>query len=421
MRMAVFRLGRMVIAVLTMAAASMVSADENWSRLRGTNGSGVAADASIPAQWGEKNFLWKIDLPGIGHGSPVVWDGKVFVLCANAETSERMPTCVNAKDGSVLWSKTIATGKFKGNKRNTPASSTAAVDAERVYFVWGTKEKLTMAAFSHDGEMLWEADLGPVSGGHGFGGSPIAVGDLVVLNNDQENGGGNLLAVDAATGEVRWTVERRSQRLSYSVPCVFRAEDGRELLMFTNWQHGFTVIDPNDGSVVADKSVFDTDVKERAISSPIVATDDGLIIGTCGFTNNPKHCVAVRLVGDELQEVWRIEKSVPHIPSVIAVGESTYLWDDQGIVTCVETKTGETRWRGRAEAEGDFFGSPVSDGEKMFCADREGNVSVIAVSDEGLKQLAFNRLGDECGTTPAIAGGVMFLRTYKGLMAVKGE
>ena len=231
-----------------------------------------------------------------------------------------------------------------------------------------------------------------------------------------------MLAVDAATGEVRWTVERRSQRLSYSVPCVcFARRTGRELLMFTNWQHGFTVVDPKNGSVVAEKSVFNTDVKERAISSPIVATDDGLIIGTCGFTNNPKHCVAVRLAGDELQEVWRIEKSVPHIPSVIAVGESTYLWDDQGIVTCVETKTGETRWRARAEAEGDFFGSPVSDGEKIFCADKEGNVSVIAVSDEGLEQLAFNRLGDDCGTTPAIAGGVMYLRTYQGLMAVKGE
>ena len=417
---------KLKLTLLVALAAGVCATDslaaDNWPRLRGPNGSGVAMNASIPAQWGEQGFLWKIDLPGIGHGSPVVWDGKIFVLCANAETSERMPTCVNAADGSVLWSKTVTTGKFKGNKRNTPASSTAAVDAERVYFTWGTKEKLTMAAFSHDGEMLWETDLGPVKGGHGFGGSPIVVGDLVVLNNDQEGvGDGNLLGIDAASGKVRWTVDRRSQRLSYSVPCVFRAEDGRELLMFTNWQHGFTVVDPKDGSVVAEKSVFNTDVKERAISSPIVATDDGLIIGTCGFTNNPKHCVAVRLVGDELQEVWRIERSVPHIPSVIAVGESTYLWDDQGIVTCVETKTGETRWRARAEAEGDFFGSPVSDGEKIFCADKEGNVSVIAVSDEGLEQLAFNRLGDECGTTPAMAGGVMYLRTYRGLMAVKGE
>lgn len=412
-----------ILALLIALSLGLLAnaADENWPRLRGTNGSGVASAASIPAEWTEKDFLWKIDLPGIGHGSPVVWDDKIFVLCADAETSERKPTCVNAADGSLLWSKTVKTAKFKGNKRNTPASSTAAVDAERVYFTWGTKDKLTMAAFSHQGEMLWDADLGPVSGGHGFGGSPIVVGELVVLNNDQENGGGNLLAVDAATGELRWKVERRSQRLSYSVPCVFQAEDGRELLIFTNWQHGFTVIDPTDGALVAEKSVFDTDVKERAISSPILATDDGLVIGTCGFTNNPKHCVAVRLVGDQLEEVWRIEKSVPHIPSVIAIGNSTYLWDDQGIVTCVDTRTGESRWRGRAQAEGDFFGSPVSDGEKIFCIDKEGNVSVIAVSDEGLKQLAFNRLGDECGATPAIAGGVMFVRTYHGLMAVRGN
>ena len=47
--------------------------------------------------------------------------------------------------------------------------------------------------------------------------------------------------------------------------------------------------------------------------------------------------------------------------------------------------------------------------------------AVSNADDEGLKQLAFNRLGDECGATPAIANGVMNLRTYRGLMAGKGE
>ena len=416
------RIHSVLLLALVAVFSQQAAGDENWPRLRGPNGAGVVAGAKIPAEWTADNILWKIDLPGVGHGSPVVWDGKVFVLCADAETSERMPTCINAADGSMLWSHTIETGKFKGNKRNTPASTTPAVDAGRVYFTWATREQLTMAAFSHDGILLWESDLGPVVGGHGFGGSPIVVEslDLVVLNNDQE-GSGNLLGIDAASGEVRWTVARRSQRLSYSVPCVFKGGDGRELLMFTNWTHGFTVIDPQDGSVVAEKSLFDLEVKERAISSPVLATEDGLIIGTCGFTNNPKHCVAVRLVGDQIEEVWRIEKSVPHIPSVLVLGERTFLWDDQGIVSCVETLTGKTLWRGRAEAEGDFYGSPVSDGEKIFCADKEGNVSVIAAGGDALQQLAFNRLKDESGATPAIANGVMYVRTLSGMLAVKGE
>jgi len=99
---------------------------------------------------------------------------------------------------------------------------------------------------------------------------------------------------------VKWTVERHSQRISYSVPCVLES-DGRQLLAFVNWQHGFTMVDPKDGSVVAEKSVFNTDTNERAISSPVVYKD--LVIGTCGFTANPKHCVAIRLKGGELEEV----------------------------------------------------------------------------------------------------------------------
>ncbi|NOY00708.1 MAG: PQQ-binding-like beta-propeller repeat protein, partial [Verrucomicrobia bacterium] len=308
--------------------------------------------------------------------------------------------------------------KYKGHRFNSPASTTPAVDEKRVVFSWGTPEKLTMAAFSHDGKKLWQTDLGPISGGHGFAASPMLLGDLVILNNDQEKGGGNLLALDANTGKVKWTVERRSQRISYSVPCVIDS-DGRKLLAFVNWQHGFTIIDPKDGSVVAEKSVFNTKVNERAISSPLVYKD--MIIGTCGFTANPKHCVAMRLKGNELEEVWRIERNVPHIPSPVVVGDKAYLWDDAGIVTCVEAATGKEVWKGRVPGvEGNCFGSPVSDGKNIFCSDESGNINVIAVGGE-LKHLATNKLGELCRTTPAIGDGAMYVRTYKKLVAVEGN
>jgi len=300
-----------------------------------------------------------------------------------------MPVCVSGKDGSILWQQEIAAvdQKHKGHRFNSPASTTPAVDGKRVVFSWGTPEKLTMTAFSLDGKKLWQSDLGPVSGGHGFAASPILLGDLVILNNDQEKGAGNLLALDANTGEVRWSVKRHSQRISYSVPCVFESE-GRQLLAFVNWQHGFTIVDPTDGGVVAEKSVFNTDTNERAISSPVASED--LIIGTCGFTANPKHCVAMRLQGGELEEGWRIERNVPHIPSLIVVGDKAYLWDDAGIVTCVKAATGEEVWKGRVPGvEGACFGSPVSDGRNIFCADESGNINVIAVAEE-MRHLATN-------------------------------
>jgi len=434
---------RAFLIILLAGAFAQASAAENWPRFRGPNGSGVVTDLKFPAEWSETNYRWKIDLPGIGHGSPVVWGDRIFLLAASepppapkrrkgkkaaaqkpkpaaaAKPQSWTPICVSTKDGSVLWKQEIIAvdQKHKGHRFNSPASTTPAVDGKRVVFTWGTPEKLTMAAFSHEGEKLWQSDLGPISGGHGFAASPMLLGDLVILNNDQEKGGGNLLALDANTGAVKWTVKRRSQRISYSVPCVFES-DGRQLLAFVNWQHGFTIIDPKDGSVVAEKSVFNTDTNERAISSPVVYKD--LIIGTCGFTANPKHCVAMRLNGTELEEVWRIERNVPHIPSLIVIGDRAYLWDDAGIVTCVQAATGEEIWKDRVPGvEGKCFGSPVSDGEKIFCIDESGKVNVIAVADE-LKHLATNELGELCRTTPAIGDGAMFVRTYGKLMAVKG-
>jgi len=433
----------LLIIFLTGLVAQVASAGD-WPRFRGPNGSGVAEGVKLPVEWSEANYRWNIELPGIGHGSPVVWGDKVFLLAASeppprpkkkkgkkkagqkpkpaapVKPQSWLPICISSKDGSILWKQeiTVDDQKYKGHRFNSPASTTPAVDGKRVVFSWGTPEKLTMAAFSHAGKKLWQSDLGPISGGHGFAASPILLGDLVILNNDQEKGGGNLLALDANTGVVKWTVKRHSQRISYSVPCVFESE-GRKLLAFVNWQHGFTVIDPKDGSVVAEKSVFDTETNERAISSPVVYKD--LIIGTCGFTANPKHCVAMRLKGGELEEVWRIERNVPHIPSLVVIGDKAYLWDDAGIVTCVQAGTGEEIWKGRVPGvEGSCFGSPVTDGRNIFCGDESGNINVIAVADE-LKHLATNKLGDLCRTTPAIGDGAIFVRTYKKLVAVEGE
>jgi len=171
--------------------------------------------------------------------------------------------------------------------------------------------------------------------------------------------------------------------------------------------------------VTAELSVFDTTTNERAISSPIVAGD--LVIGTCGFTANPKHCVALRLnEAGEFEEVWRIERNVPHIPSLIAIGERVFLIDDAGIVTVVERATGKELYKARTPGvEGSIFGSPVSDGEKIFFADESGNVHVLSATSDALEVLGKNRLGELCRSTPAIAGDTLYVRTEKTLRAIR--
>ncbi len=416
--------------------SGFVRADD-WPRFRGINGSGLSSGGGIPDQFDQSTELWRVSVPGTGHGSPVVYGDHVYLLSAvpAVDSAEATPgegkkgnkqkgkgavayrwraVCLDRKTGATVWTKDFKQQNFKGHRFNSAASSTAAADADQVVFAWGTAAQLTVVSLSHDGELQWEKDLGPVVGGHGFGGSPILFQNLVVLNNDQEKQNGNLLALDAASGEVAWTVARHSERISYSVPCVYPV-DGKETLVFVNWQHGFTAVDPLDGSVIAEKSVFNLDTNERAISSPVVA--GGLVIGTCGFTANPKHCVAMRLNGSEWEEVWRVERNVPHIPSVMPVGKQTYLIDDSGIATCLDTLTGRELWRARIPGvEGAIFGSPVSDGEKILFLDESGNAHLIAVSG-AFKSLGSSALGELCRSTPAVVDGVVYIRTESGLRA----
>jgi len=433
---------RLFLATLFCLPCFWLDAAE-WPRFRGPNGSGIDSSTEAPTDLSEKSQQWSVEIPGSGHGSPVLWDDRIFLLSAVPEISPEpapksaakgkgkkkgkgkpgavayqwLTLCLDRNTGETIWEKKFDQRKFKGHRFNSAASSTPAVDAERVVFAWGTADQLTVVSLSHDGDLHWRRDLGPVVGGHGFGGSPILYNDLVVLNNDQEKESGNLFALHAKSGGVAWEVKRKSQRISYSVPCVYEA-NGREVIVFVNWQHGFTAINPKNGAVIADKSVFNTETNERAISSPIVTR--GLIIGTCGFTANPKHCVAMRLTDtDEWEEVWRIERNVPHIPSLIAVGDLAFLIDDSGIGTCVDSLTGEEKWKERIPGvEGSIFGSPVSDGKHIYFADESGNVHVIAASGT-FQFVSKNSLGELCRTTPAIADGAVILRTETRLTAWK--
>ena len=133
------------------------------------NGDGIVAAANIPVEFTAKDFNWKVPLPGVGHSSPVAWGGKIFVTAADKATGKRMVLCLSATDGKILWSRESDAAKYKTHLRNSIATSPPAVDAERVYTVWGTPEQVTAIAYTHSGDKAWSTDLGSFKGGHGFG------------------------------------------------------------------------------------------------------------------------------------------------------------------------------------------------------------------------------------------------------------
>src|SRR6476659_10363647 len=92
----------LALSWLAVSFLSAASAQE-WTRFRGPNGTGETETSTIPASWTEKDVNWKIELPGIGHSSPVLWGDKIFLTSSGDSAGGVSALCLAAADGKLLW------------------------------------------------------------------------------------------------------------------------------------------------------------------------------------------------------------------------------------------------------------------------------------------------------------------------------
>lgn len=405
-------------------AVPVTATAQEWTRFRGPNGSGISDARSIPVTFTEKDYRWTADLPGKGISSPVIWNDKVFVTSADEDKGERYLLCHRTSDGEKLWSKSFPFEREKKHARNSYATATPAVDDERVYVVWTSRAKAELLAFTHDGQPAWSYDMGPYQSGHGGGTSPVVVGDLVVLNNHQERNS-YLLAVDRRTGQQKWKVAREGGKASYSTPCALTNAAGQTEVIFTSFNHGVTAVSADTGAIAWEKSgLFDNDEEDkRAIGSPFIA--DGLVFGSCGFTAGKKILVGLRPSGSKVdgketssvEQAYRQDRMVNHMPTAIAYQGLVFTWADNGVVTCSRIKDGSQAWQKRVG--GNYSGSPIIVDGKLYMISDAGDVVVLSAADK-FEQLGSSSLGQTSSSTPAVSGGVMYLRTYSKLFAIGG-
>src|SRR6478735_210630 len=107
---------------LLLCAATLPA--QEWTRFRGPNGAGQSEATTIPISWQAGDYLWKAELPGIGHSSPVLWGDKLWVTSADPKSGLRYVMCVSARDGKRLWTREFPARTFAVHQQNSLASST---------------------------------------------------------------------------------------------------------------------------------------------------------------------------------------------------------------------------------------------------------------------------------------------------------
>jgi outer membrane protein assembly factor BamB len=413
-------IGWMLLLLLVLVSASPQQADaENWPQFRGANGTGLSSQKGLPSAWSQGDYLWDVAIPGAGHAAPIVWGEHVFVTSAEEDGALRWLFCLDTKSGKQHWARSIGMNRVKPvNQKGGQASSTPATDGERVYVLFADKENFLAAAYSVQGDLVWRRKLGPYESQHCLGVSPIVVDDLVIVCNDQD-GPSSIYALDAQTGSTRWVTPRafRNQSTSYSTPIVVREPNQPAQLICASGPTGISSLDLQTGAVNWQSEEFPL----RTVASPVYGA--GLLIASCG--QGGRYGVLQMAVDPKSRDeqgrprvVWKREKLIPYVPTPIVYGEHLYEWSDEGIVVCVDLKTGQDVWTKRLG--GKYSGSLLCIDGKIYGVEEGGKVTVIAASPE-FKELGTADLGDNTYSTPAVANGRLFLRTFSRLKCLEAK
>lgn len=402
------------------AVEATAKAPHDWPRLRGLAGAGQGGERGLPADWVTRGWDWSTPLPGLGHASPVVWDGLVVTAAADPEKGTRWLVGLGLADGAIRWKVERPGSVHHTHKFNDLASSTPAIDSAGIYWMQQRGENVVIEAFAHDGQARWEVDLGPYASQHGLGSSPAVWNGLVIvpLEND---GPSRVVALDAATGAERWSLARDTSLTAYATPLVL---DGpRPIVVLASTAHGLAGVDVKNGRLLWEQKCL----PRRAVSSPVLC--GGRVLATCGAGNGDNLLAAVR-VPDVAADAappaagsvpappidWTLDKSVaPYVPTPLATPRGLFLWSDRGVVTKVDEATGEIRWRGRVG--GNYFASPVSLGDAVLGISTDGEMVLVSTGTE-FAILGQRALEEVVRGTPAVADGRLVVRTEKGVMAL---
>jgi len=420
---------------------------QNWPSFRGPGAAGVV-QSRAPQTWDATkglNIVWKTEIPGLAHSSPVVWGGHVYITTAVSSDAKAVfkhglygdvdPSpdmsrhswrvyCLDKPTGKIIWEKVAHEGvpKTKRHPKSSQASSTPATDGKHVVAFFGSEGLYTYDA---DGKLLWKQDLGNLNAGWfydpdyewGVGSSPIIYKNLVIVQCDiQKNS--FVAAYDINDGHRVWLTPRE-EIPSWGTPTIYEGQPRTELI--THATRFIRAYDPMTGKELWRLS------GNSEVTTPTPFVAHNLIFITNGyrvvqpiFAIRPGGSGDITLKdGRESSEfvAWSKKRGGPYMSTPVVYGDHLYVCSIQGIIACYNSKTGERLYQQRLGEGGAYSASPVAADGKVYFTSEDGDIFVVKA---GLKYelLAINPIGEVCMASPAISDGTLFVRAEHHVFAI---
>jgi len=413
---------------IVLALVLCVSATaQDWPQWRGSNLDSVASsDNKIVDALGAETQLWRTPLPGPAGSSPIVTAGKVFVTSVDEDNFLQV-LCIDANSGDVVWQKQV-----KGTNKNTrdsgnSASSSPCTDGKHVWTMFGNGQ---VNCFTVDGKSVWEKNLQEEYGvfriQFGMSTTPILHESSLVFAlmhgnmRDQKTSIGTIASLNAATGEENWKHTRKTDATAenkhvYASPIIDASGDKPQLIVHgADYTTGHSLADGSElwrrGGMNLKGQNYNPYL--RFVSSP-VSSGGKLIIPTA--KNGPTLALAAGTDTDKQEELWKVNNTTSDVACPVVHGNHVFLAKKKGILSCLDFSTGEELTKQRFMAD-KHRSTPVAIDGKLVITARNGEVLLVK-ADPSLEKLSSIELGEECTASPAVADGMIFVRTFDALYA----
>jgi outer membrane protein assembly factor BamB len=273
-----------------------------------------------------------------------------------------------------------------------------------------------LAAWDVDGKPLWTKNIGVLDSGWffdpayqwGHSSSPIIYRNTVIVQADMQKGS-FLAAYDLDTGKEVWRTDR-DEIPTWGTPTIFRADGHDQLVTNGTKVRGY---DPATGKLLWTLGPN----SEITISTPVVG--DGVVYVTGGYPPvRPIYAVKPTASGDialtkekatSEMLAWNNTEGT-YIPTPIYYQGILYTFNNNGVLTAYDGKTGERLYRSRVGGGGSFSASPIAADGRLYIASEDGDVFVIRAG-KTYEELSRNPMKEIIMSTPAISDGVMIVRT----------
>ena len=420
------------LAAILAASVALTANAADWPQWRGPDRTAISKETGLlktwPANGPQKD--WTVKVPGGGHGSPTIADGKIFVVAK--KDSDEIASCLKESDGSPVWEKTFSSLGGERIDRNVGPRSTPTFHTDpkigKVIYVLGVTG--TLACLKADtGAEVWKKNYrqdfgGKMMSGWGYSESVLVDGDKLICTPGADSAA--LVALKPATGETIWKAAiPKCGGSGYSSPVKATLGKVNMYLTVLSKSGGVVAVNADTGKLLWQY----TRACNGTANAPTVIVRDDLVWCSTGYKEGGSALLKMTTdgTGVSVKELKYYDNSLQnHHGGMVLVGDHVYFGagHSKGFPACVEFKTGEIKYQEEKPTAGGSGSAAVVSADGMLYYRYQNHIlALIEATPDGLKTVSSFKLPDwsrvESWSHPVIANGRLYIRDQEKLHAYK--